>query len=99
MSKFFNIDDWETVDVASTGAAMEIATVDPVTSIGFSVFMSGEAGTPTSKDKDNDNSAPSGSALAGSPSPEGKTRKKSAEGRNIFIGMAPPKPSWVQENY
>ena len=93
------MDDWETVDLASTATALEASAVDPVSSIGFSIFMSGEAGTPISKDNDDD--APdvsSGSALAGSPSPGGKSRK-SSEGRNIFIGMAPPKPSWVQENY
>lgn len=95
------MDDWETVDVASTGATMEMATCDPATSIGFSIFMSGEAGTPVSKDNDSSASAPSsGSALAGSPAPLTKAQqRKSAAGRNIFIGMEPPKPSWVQENY
>jgi hypothetical protein len=63
--------------------------------------MSGEAGTPASNDMSDDGPAnSSGSALAGSPAPDGfKKNRKSAEGRNIFIGMEPPKPSWVRENY
>jgi hypothetical protein len=99
-SKFFNVDDWETVDVASTGIGIGAGMADPASSIGFSIFMSGEAGTPVSKENDPDEPAnTSGSALAGSPSPSPKRSKGAYANKNIFIGMAPPKPSWVQENY
>jgi hypothetical protein len=98
MSQFFDMDDWEPVDVASTGLGIATGVSGPL-GIGFSIFMSGEAGTPPGKDNDKgkDNGGPSGqaSALAGS-SPK---RTKDPFAKNIFIGMEPPKPSWVQKNY
>jgi hypothetical protein len=99
MSQFIDMDNWEPVDVASTGVGLATGVSGPL-GIGFSIFMSGEAGTPPGKDKDkgkdNDNDGQA-SALSGEAPLQKRTKDPFA--KNIFIGMEPPKPSWVRENY
>ena len=82
MSKFFNIDDWEPVDLMSTGLTAATGGAALPLAIGFSIFMAGEAGTPPEQ--------PSKESMPDHPS------KKNSAHKNIFIGMEPPKPSWVQ---
>lgn len=82
MSRFFDIDDWEPVDVASTALTVATGGAGLPLSIGFSIFMAGEAATPAE-------SAPEQEAKPKEPG------KKQSAGKNIFIGMAPPKPSWA----
>lgn len=84
MSKFFNIDDWETVDAASIGVGMMAgAAVAAPLAIGFSIFMAGEAGTPAMDDDEKDNVKP---FIA---------TKKSDGPRDIMAAFKAPRPTWA----
>ncbi|TAL40057.1 MAG: hypothetical protein EPN97_00960 [Alphaproteobacteria bacterium] len=84
MSKFFNMDDWETVDAASIGAGvMGAAAIGAPLAIGFSIFMAGEAGTPAYDDDEKDNVKPF------------IPTKKSEGPKDIMTGMKAPKPTWA----
>lgn len=82
MSKFFNMDDWETVDVASIGTGVALGIAAPM-AIGFSIFMAGEASTPVDDDE-KDNVKPF------------IPTKKSDGPRDIMTGMLAPKPTWAK---
>lgn len=85
MSKFFNIDDWETVDAASIGVGMMAgAAVGAPLAIGFSIFMAGEAGTPATDDDEKDNVKP---FIPGA--------RKSDGPKDIMTGLKAPKPTWA----
>jgi hypothetical protein len=90
MSKFFNIDDWEPVDLASAAVGVAAGVNAPLLA-GFSIFMSGEGSTPTTdvSQETGDRSAPG--------KPEAKPlianiARNQVGPRDI---MAPPKPNWA----
>ena len=93
MSKFLKIDDWETVDAASTGTSLALGVGDPLTMVGFSLFMEGQAGTqaekPEAKSKDPEAGA------EGEKQSAGPLKKSAAARRNIMD--APKPPSWWPE--
>lgn len=81
MSKFCDIDEWETVDVASTVAcAMGGLAVAAPLAIGFSIFMAGETAAEAQAKE---------TAKPASP------HKKSSGPRSIMNCFDAPKPSWA----
>ena len=81
MSKFFKIDDWEPVDMASSGMGLAAGVAGPLT-LGFSIFMMGEA-SASSPEVDDDGDKPAAPA------------KKTPSSKNIMGGMSAPKPTWA----